>query len=59
MERDFKKESAWERKTYQIFSFKARRDNGEAENLKKVMGEKSFGAWVREHIEEDLKNLSE
>lgn len=56
MERDYKKESAWERKAYQIFSFKARRDNGEAENLKKAMNGASFGDWVRKHLAEDMKN---
>lgn len=55
MPRDFKKESAWERKTYQIFSFKARKDNGEAEKLKQAMGQGSFGDWVRKHLEEDCR----
>lgn len=53
MARDYKKESAWERDAYQIFSFKARKDNGEAEKLKKAMGEGSFGDWVRRHLAED------
>lgn len=53
MARDYKKESAWERNAYQIFSFKARKDNGEAEKLKKAMGEGSFGDWVRRHLAED------
>ena len=53
--RDYKKESAWERNAYQIFSFKARRDNGEAEKLKKVMGEDSFADWVRKHLDEDYR----
>lgn len=51
--RDYKKESAWERKAYQIFSFKARRDNGEAERLKKAMGTGSFGDWVRKQLERE------
>ena len=57
MTRDYKKESAWERTAYQIFSFKARRDNGEADNLKTVMGDKSFADWVRKHLEQDLAEL--
>lgn len=54
MARDYQKESAWERKAYQIFSFKARKDNGEAERLKQAMGELSFADWVRKHLEEDM-----
>ena len=50
--RDYKKESAWERKAYKIFSFKARRDNGEAEKLEKAMGNKSFADWVRSKLDE-------
>ena len=42
MARNYQKESAWERTAYQIFSFKARKDNGEAEQLKLVMGKGSF-----------------
>lgn len=49
-DRNYSKESAWERKAYQIFSFKARRDNGENERLKNVMGDRSFGEWVRDMI---------
>ena len=56
MTRDYKKESAWERTAYQIFSFKARKDNGEAERLKKAMGDGSFADWVRKHLDEDLKS---
>ena len=52
--RDYQKESAWERKAYQIFSFKARKDNGEAEKLKKAMGDRSFADWVRFHLENDI-----
>lgn len=55
MDRNYKKESAWERQVYQIFSFKARKDNGEAENLKKAMGNNSFADWVRKHLTDDLK----
>lgn len=55
MPRDYQKESAWERKAYQIFSFKARKDNGEAEKLKKAMGKGSFADWVRKHLNEDCK----
>lgn len=58
MARDYKKESAWERTAYQIFSFKARKDNGESERLKLVMGEGSFADWVRKHLESDFNNLS-
>lgn len=58
MPRDYKKESAWERTAYQIFSFKARRDNGEAENLKAVMGSDSFADWVRRHLKQDIENLN-
>ncbi len=53
--RDYKKESAWERKAYKIFSFKARRDNGEAEKLEKAMGNKSFADWVRSKLNEEQK----
>lgn len=53
MPRDYKKESAWERKAYQIFSFKARKDNGEAEKLKKAIGDGSFGDWVRKHLNKE------
>ena len=56
MARDYSKESAWERKAYQIFSFKARKDNGEAEKLKQAMGAGSFGDWVRKHLYADNKN---
>lgn len=56
MTRDYKKESAWERQAYQIFSFKARKDTGEADSLKKVMGSSSFADWVRKHLSEDLKS---
>lgn len=59
MARNYQKESAWERTAYQIFSFKARKDNGEAEQLKLVMGKGSFADWVRKHLENDLKNLSQ
>ena len=55
MARDYSKESAWERKAYQIFSFKARKDNGEAERLKQSMGTGSFGDWVRKHLYADNK----
>ncbi len=50
MSRDYKKESAWERTAYQIFSFKARKDNGEAEKLKEAMGDGSFADWVRKNL---------
>ncbi len=50
MSRDYQKESAWERKAYQIFSFKARKDNGEADKLKKAIGNGSFAEWVRKHL---------
>lgn len=56
MSRDYKKESAWERTAYQIFSFKARRDNGEAEKLKQAMGTGSFADWVRKHLNRDTNN---
>ena len=56
MSRDYQKESAWERKAYQIFSFKARKDNGEADMLKKAMGNRSFAEWVRKHLDDDLKS---
>lgn len=56
MSRDYKKESAWERKAYQIFSFKARKDNGEAKKLKKAMGDGSFADWVRKHLNQDEEN---
>ena len=59
MVRNYQKESAWERKAYQIFSFKARKDNGEAEKLKKVMGSGSFADWVRKHLKDDLRNSGE
>lgn len=59
MARDYQKESAWERTAYQIFSFKARRDNGEAANLKKVMNNRSFAEWVRSHLEQDLSELED
>lgn len=55
MPRDYKKESAWERNAYQIFSFKARKDNGEAEKLKKAMGNGSFADWVRKHLENEYE----
>lgn len=58
MTRDYKKESAWERQAYQIFSFKARKDTGEAEHLKKVMGSHSFADWVRKHLEEDWEKIN-
>ena len=50
MSRDYKKESAWERQAYQIFSFKARKDNGEADKLKEAMGTGSFADWVRKNL---------
>ena len=53
--RNYQKESAWERKTYKIFSFKARKDNGEAEMLEKSMGNKSFAEWVRDKLEKEKK----
>lgn len=58
MPRNYQKESAWERTAYQIFSFKARKDNGEADKLKAVMGAGSFADWVRKHLEEDFNNTS-
>lgn len=59
MARDFKKEAAWERQAYQIFSFKARKDNGEAEKLKSVIFPGSFADWVRKHLEEDFNLLTQ
>ncbi len=56
MPRNYQKESAWERNAYQIFSFKARKDNGEAEALKKAMGTGSFADWVRKHLKSDSKS---
>ena len=55
MSRDYKKESAWERNAYQIFSFKARKDNGEAERLKEALGTGSFADWVRKHLAKESK----
>ena len=54
MSRDYKKEFAWEKESYQIFSFKARKDNGEAEKLKKAMGKGSFADWVRKHLDAEI-----
>ncbi len=56
MARDYQKEAAWERTAYQIFSFKARKDNGEADKLKKAMGNGSFADWVRKRLEEESEN---
>ncbi len=56
MSRDYQKESAWERKAYQIFSFKARKDNGEADKLKKAIGNGSFADWVRKHLNAEKKD---
>lgn len=53
MSRDYQKESAWERKAYQIFSFKARKDNGEADRLKRALGKGSFADWVRKNLEKE------
>lgn len=53
--RDYQKESAWERKAYQIFSFKARKDNGEADLLKQALNGYSFADWVRKHLKEDTE----
>ncbi len=51
--RDYKKESTWEKNTYKIFRFKARKDNGEVERLEKSMGDKSFADWVRTKLNEE------
>lgn len=58
MPRNYQKESAWERNAYQIFSFKARKDTGEADALKKVMGNDSFADWVRKHLKSDMEKLN-
>lgn len=55
MARDYKKEREWERKTYQIFTFKANKANGEADRLKELIGERTFAEWVREKIANDEK----
>ena len=54
--RNYKKENEWYNKTYQKFYFNARIDNGEAEKLKKAIGDGSFADWVRKHLDEEHSN---
>lgn len=53
MERNYAKEAAWNKKVYKIFTFKGRKDNGEAERLDKILNGRSFPEWVREKIQEE------
>lgn len=53
MKRNYAKEAAWNKRVYKIFTFKGRKDNGEAERLDKILNGRSFPEWVREKIEEE------
>lgn len=54
--RNYKKESEWQKKVYQEYRFRARKDNGEADNLKKILANSTFSEWVRKKIEEEKQN---
>lgn len=57
--RDYSKESAWEKKVYKFFLYKCRRDNGDVDRLEKSMNGRSFGQWVRDKLAEEEANKGE
>ena len=56
MARDFKKETEWEKTAYKRYVFKCRIPD-EVEKLTKVLNERPFSEWLREHLKTDYENL--
>lgn len=54
--RNLKKEAEWAKNVYKKYEFRARRDNGDVEKVEKILNGRSFSAWVRGKIEEELSN---
>lgn len=54
-ERNLKKEAEWAKKAYKRYQFHARRANGEADEMERILNGRSFSDWVREKMEEDTR----
>ncbi len=52
--RNYKKESEWEKKKYKRLSIKI--DKEQAEKFIKKLDGKQYSVWIKEKIEEFLKN---
>ena len=55
--RNFKKESEWEKTAYKRYVFKCRIGD-ENEKLLKVLGNRSYADWVRNHLNKDYEDLN-